>query len=163
MISYPSQSSTSPCQSRIYGVQVLTAKQATEDIQHGKVGVVVTAPNSKGGGGIEVTVGGQTPDPTSDFDVPDHGVGLATVVILLDLGPEAQTVVIEVSNGRSPMSASVTPPATGETGTGETGTGEAGETGTGETGETGTGETGTGEAGGSGEGGSGPEPASPDD
>ena len=42
-----------------------------------------------------MTVGGQTPDPTSDFDVPDHGVGLATVVILLDLGPEAQTVVIE--------------------------------------------------------------------
>ena len=26
VISYPSQSSTSPCQSRIYGVQVLTAK-----------------------------------------------------------------------------------------------------------------------------------------
>ena len=84
--------------------------------QGGKIAVAVTAPSGRDGD-LTVTVGGQQAEVTGDFNVPDPGDGLTTVVVLFDGQPQPRQVTLEVSNGRGPMSTSVQLPGTGDTDT----------------------------------------------
>ena len=116
-VAYAGSSAVSPCQARIYAVEVLPADAAEPgENEAGKIAVAVTAPSGRDGD-LTVTVGGQQAEVTGDFNVPDPGDGLTTVVVLLDGQPQPRQVTLEVSNGRGPMSTSVQLPGTGDTDT----------------------------------------------
>ena len=124
-VAYAGNSAVSPCQARIYAVEVLPPDAAEPgENEAGKIAVAVTAPSGRDGD-LTVTVGGQPAEVTGDFNVPDPGDGLQTVVVLFDPQPQPRQVTLEVSNGRGPMSASVQLPGTGDTDTdtGDTDTG----------------------------------------
>jgi hypothetical protein len=118
-ISYPARSSTSPCQSRIYGTRVLTVAEAGEaDPDHagtGKIAVVVIAPPDKDGG-LAVALDGKQPDGNDVVrNINDPGDGLTELTIFLDPPRQPSTAKIAVFNGRGdPMTTSVDLPGVGE-------------------------------------------------
>jgi hypothetical protein len=95
VIQYPSRSSTSPCQSRIYDVEVLPPSDP--DSSPGKVAISVLAPNGKNGAGFSVTVDGHQRDPDLD-DFPSDG--LRKAVVLLDTPIQEHDALVVVDNGR---------------------------------------------------------------
>ena len=114
-VAYAGNSAVSPCQARIYAAEVLPADAAEPgENEAGKIAVAVTAPSGRDDD-LTVTVGGQQAEVAGDFNVPDPGDGLTTVVVLFDGNPDQ--VTLEVSNGRGPMSTSVQLPGTGDTDT----------------------------------------------
>ena len=106
-VAYPSDSSRSPCQSRIYEVRVLTEADAVSpgENQAGKIPVAITAAGIDGD--FAVTVDGQPAEVTGDFTVPDPGDGLDTVVVLASPAQQPRTARIEVSTSHGTLVASV--------------------------------------------------------
>jgi hypothetical protein len=112
-ISYPARSSTSPCQSRIYGIQVQLGDVAGSSGTERRIVVEIVVPT--GPQDFAVTVDGQ---PVDDGDVNqrgDQGDGLDELTVFLDPPPQTRTVQIEVFNGRTgAMTESVDLPGVGE-------------------------------------------------
>jgi hypothetical protein len=97
VIHYPRRSSTSPCQSRIYGVRVLPASDPDSSV--GKVAVAVTAATGKNNEDFFVTVDGQ-PSDQNDVNRNSLGDGLQRAVVLLDPPAHDRDAVVVVDNGR---------------------------------------------------------------
>jgi hypothetical protein len=115
-ISYPGPSSTSPCQSRIYEVRVLTVHESEDlDFGHeGKIAVGIIAPPGPDDQLVAtVTVDGQQSDESDAEDNGPRGQGVREVVVFLEPAPQPRKATIKVSNGRATMTASVELPGVG--------------------------------------------------
>jgi hypothetical protein len=114
----PGPTRLSPCQVRIYEVQVLDAGHY--DLQGDPpVGVPLAIFFSDAGTGASVFVDGETvPDVTGDFwaDGPE-GIGMAEVVVLVPPREEPGPAQVEVRTGRGLMSTTVHLPAGSTSGT----------------------------------------------
>jgi hypothetical protein len=116
-VSYPDQSSRSPCQSRIYDVRVLGAA----DLYPGEGqpdGAALAITGSGMGGDVSVTVDGIPAEFSGDFDVPDPGTGLTTVVVLTTQPSTPRSARIEVSTERGSLVATVDLPGSEPSGNG---------------------------------------------
>jgi hypothetical protein len=116
VVSYASESSTSPCQARIYEVRVLSPEDLNPgESLPGKIGVAITG--SAMDQDPSVTVDGQPVEFTGDFNVDQPpGDGLTTVVVLVPATPEPRTAKIRVSTYRAALEATVELPGSEEPG-----------------------------------------------
>jgi len=145
VVSYPSESTTSPCQARLYELRTLEVGEA-DDIgcdPGAKIAVMLDAPPGPHGE-LDVTVNGRSP-AADDLCTPGGaGDGLERVVIFVSPPEQPAKATVAVSNGRGTMTGTVDLPAA--TGSGESsGSGGSG----GSSGSGGSGETGSGGSGGS--------------
>jgi hypothetical protein len=115
VVSYPSASSRSPCQARIYNVRVLTADDLVsgEGYPEGKVGIAIT------GSALDqdptVTVDGDSVEFTGDFNVDQPpGDGLTTLVVLAPAPPQPRTATIRVETYRGVLEATADLPGAEE-------------------------------------------------
>jgi hypothetical protein len=115
VVSYPSSSSRSSCQARIYNVRVLTADDLVsgEGYPEGKVGIAIT------GSALDqdptLTVDGGSVEFTGDFNVDQPpGDGLTTLVVLALAQPQPRTATIRVETYRGVLEATVDLPGAEE-------------------------------------------------
>lgn len=167
VVSYPSESATSPCQARLYELRTLEVGEA-EDIgcdPGAKIAVMLDAPPGRDGD-LDVTVNGRSP-AVDDVCYPGGaGDGLERVVIFVSPPEQPAEATFAVSNGRGTMTGTVDLPAATGSGTssdsggsggsgGPDGSGDTGSDGSGGSSGSGGSDTGDGSGGSSGSGGSG--------
>ena len=167
VVSYPRESTTSPCQARLYELRTLEVGEA-EDIgcdPGANIAVMLDAPPSRDGD-LDVTVNERSP-AAGDVCYPGGaGDGLERLVIFVSPPEQPGKATVAVSNGRGTMTGTVDlPTAAGSgasSGSGGSG-GSGGSDGSGDTGSDGSGgssgsggsDTGGGPDGSNGSGGSG--------
>jgi hypothetical protein len=111
IVTYPSGSSRSPCQARIYEVRVLDEADVDPDEGH-PAGVGLAITGSAMDQDPSVTVDGQPAEFTRDFNIDQpEGDGLTTLVVLAPADEKPRTATIEVSTYRGRLVASVDLPA----------------------------------------------------
>jgi hypothetical protein len=98
VIRYSKSSSTSPCQSRIYG---LTVKK-----DEGKLAVTVLAATPKDDGDLFMTVDGQ-PDDQDDVQRERPQDGLQEATVLVDPPEQDRDAVVVIDNGRGRLTRKV--------------------------------------------------------
>ena len=106
-VNYPDSATRSPCQYRIFDIQVL--ENNPDENQSGGVPVAVTLSGLDGD--YQVSVDGEQVEETSDFPVDDPGDGLDTIVILAPAAAEPRTADVAVTTDAGTVSASVELPA----------------------------------------------------
>lgn len=109
VVAYPARSSRSPCQYRIYGIDVLGPRSSfSGESPAGKVPLAILV------GGIEgtpddlvVTVDGARAEETSDYFVQEPGDGMTALFVLADQTLQPHRAVVAVSFGGRTMTSSV--------------------------------------------------------
>lgn len=105
-VRYPTPSQRSPCQARIYDITVL----GDEDLREGEGhpdGVALAVTGSSMSSVVDVSVDGARAELTGDFQVPDPGGGLTTVVVLAARSSRPRTAQVVVRTDTDTMTAAV--------------------------------------------------------
>ena len=118
-VRYPASSERSLCQAHIYDVRVLGEEHLREGEGHPD-GVAVAVTGSSMNSVAEVRVDGEPVELTGDFDVPEPGDGLTTVVVLAARSSQPRTAQVEVRTDTDVLTTVVELP--GAPGGGETAT-----------------------------------------
>lgn len=109
-VRYPAASVRSPCQARIYDVRVLGVEDLREGEDHPDgVGLAVTGASMLSV--VDVSVDGAPVERTGDFDVPEPGGGLTTVVVLAPRSATPRTAEVRVRTETDVLTARVDLPA----------------------------------------------------
>jgi hypothetical protein len=113
-VSYPSDSTRSPCQSRIYELRVLDPSEGSEPTPAGFVPLAITANGIENDPSVAVTVDGAPVDETFAFEVQDPGDGLQSLVVLAPLTDEERTAEVAVSTQFATLTGTVDLPGADE-------------------------------------------------
>jgi hypothetical protein len=110
-VRFPSRTTTSPCQLRIYDVRVLGAGDLVQgEKQPEGLALAITAAGANGD--VNVRVDGQPVEFTSAFDVAAPGDGLETIVVIAAGSDQPRKATIELPSDRGRLVTTVELPAT---------------------------------------------------